>query len=648
MLKYGLIFLLGAGLCLVLTPIARWLALRTGAVDVPGERRIHRQATARFGGLAIFASMILGGLLAASIDPFIAGALLPHDRGGLVLIAGASGILIIGTVDDLRGLRPAFKLALEIAIAAAIAACGYCVESVGGVKLGLMAVPVTVVWLVAVTNAFNMIDGLDGLAAGVGAMVTATLFLLSFYLGNVGAALILALLGGALMGFLPYNFYPARIFLGDSGSLFVGFVLALTAVVTSNKLATVVAVLVPVLALGLPIAELIVTTLRRVLRVLMVRSTAEGERYRFHMLGTPSLFTADRDHMHHRLLSRGLTHRSAVLILYGGCLSLCVVAFGLVVFRAPGQAFLTSAVGIASIVGISRLGYKEFRPLRNGLLLPVFDSAVFTRRLVQALLDLGFIVIAFVVAYLIEHQGALTPATRGELSAFVPLVAIVQIASFGATHLYRRPYHYEGVADLLVILKALLVAVLVNAGATAVAAHLWGVNYPGLGVIIIDGYLLATMVLGVRVAYRLLDHLFKSEHPRGSRVLIHGTGSGGALAFTEIKNNPSLNMTVVGFVDEDRDKWTRTWHGVPIYEPRDLESLIADKKFDGLVLSNARLDGDQLQEMISRCAQAELPVRRFQIHWPEIESGITEPGKENGNSPEQLSIEALPAAEGVK
>ncbi len=648
MLKYALIFLLGAGLCLVLTPIARWLALRTGAVDVPGERRIHRQSTARFGGLAIFASMILGVLLAAAIDPFIAGALLPRSREGLVLIAGVGGILIIGLVDDRWGLGPVVKLVLEIAIAAAIAACGYRVESVGGVRLGLMAVPVTVVWLVAVTNAFNMIDGLDGLAAGVGAMVTATLFLLSFYLGNVGAALILALLGGTLLGFLPYNFFPARIFLGDSGSLFVGFVLALTAVVTSNKLSTFVAVLVPVLALGLPIAELIVTTHRRVLRVLMVRSTAEGERYRLHMLGRPSLFTADQDHMHHRLLSRGLTHRSAVLILYGGCLSLCAGAFGLVVLRAPGQAFLTSAVAVASLVGISRLGYKEFRPLRNGLLLPVFDSVAFTRRLVQALLDLGFIVIAFVAAYLIEHQGALTPATRGELSAYMPLVAMVQIASFGATHLYRRPYHFEAVADLLATFKALAVAVIVNTGAMAVTAHLWGVHFPGLRLIIIDAYLLATMVLGARVAYRVLDHLFKSEHPRGSRVLIHGTGSGGALAFTEIKSNPSLHMTVVGFVDEDRDDWTRTWHGVPIYKPGHLESLIADKKFDGLVLSNARLEGDQLQEMIKRCALAGLPVRRFQIHWPEVRNGA-DPAKENGNPAEELSIEeALPATEGVK
>ena len=119
------------------------------------------------------------------------------------------------------------------------------------------------------------------------------------------------------------------------------------------------------------------------------------------------------------------------------------------------------------------------------------------------------------------------------------------------------------------------------------------------------------------------------------------------LAFTEIKSNPSLNMTVVGFVNEDRDEWTRTWHGVPIYKPGDLEKLIADKKFDGLVLSNARLEGDQLQEMIKRCAQAGLPVRRFQIHWPEVGNGTAEPAKENGISAEQLSIEdALPATRG--
>jgi UDP-GlcNAc:undecaprenyl-phosphate GlcNAc-1-phosphate transferase len=637
MLKYGLIFFLGAGLCLALTPIARWLALRTGAVDVPGERRIHRQPTARFGGLAIFASMILGVLLATSVDPFIAGALLRSSRESLALVVGASAIVIIGIIDDRWGLGATPKLAVEIAIATAIAASGFCIESVGGVRLGWLELPVTVVWLVSVTNAFNMIDGLDGLAAGVGAMVTATLFLLSLYLGNVGAALILALLGGALMGFLPYNFYPARIFLGDSGSLFVGFVLALTSVVTSNKLATFVAVLVPVLALGLPIAELILTTLRRLLRVLLVQHTTEGERYRIRMLRGPGLFTGDRDHIHHRLLSLGITHRRAVLILYGGCLSLCAGAFGLAVLRAPGQAFLISAVGVVSIVGISRLGYRELHPLRNGLLLPVFDSLIFTKRLVQAMLDLGFIIIAFVAAYLIEHKGAWTPGTRNALRDSVPLVAIVQIGCLGAARLYRRGYRYQGIADTLTILKALALAVTLSAGACVVAAQWWGGHYPGLSVVVLDAYLLATMVFGARVAYGVLDHLFKSEHPRGSRVLIHGTGSAGALALAEIRSNPSLNMTVVGFVDDDREKRTRTWRGVPIYDPGDLESLIADKKFDGLVLSNAGLEGDRFQEVIRRCALAGLPVRRFQIQWPEIESGITEPSNGNGNLPEQLS-----------
>ena len=648
MIKYALLFCLGASLSLVLTPAARWLALRAGAVDLPEVRRIHQQPTARFGGLAIFLSMVIGVLLAALVDPFTASALTPHTRGSFVLIVGAIAMVIIGTIDDHRGLGAWLKLVLEVAIAAAIAACGYGIESIGGVGLGWLELPVTVLWLVAITNAFNMIDGLDGLAAGVGAMVTTTLFLLSLYLGNVGAALILALLGGALAGFLPYNFYPARIFLGDSGSLFVGFVLALTAVVTSNKLTTFVAVLVPVLALGLPIVELALTTLRRLLRVMIVHPAAEGESYRLRMLGSPGLFTADRDHIHHRLLSLGMTQRTAVLTLYGGCVALCAGAFGLVVLRAPGQALLTSAVVIVALVGIGSLGYKELRPLRNGLLLPVFDSAIFTRRVIQALLDLAYIVVAFFAAYLIEHHAALDAETRKEMRDFVPLLAMVEIASFGAAHLYRRGYRCEGVADLLAVLKPLVLAVIAGAVATVIVAPWWGVHSPRLSVLVLDAYLLATMVIGSRVAYGVLDHLFRSEHPRGTRVLIHGTGSGGALAFAEIRSNPSLNMTVVGFVDERKDKWNTTWQGVPIHAPADLEKLIADKRFDGLVLSNAGLEGDGLQQMIQRCSLAGLPVRQFQIHWPEVGNGAAEPVGGNGNTPELPSTEKpIQVTEGV-
>ena len=636
MFKYALVFFSALCFCSALTPVAGWLAVRAGAVDLPGGRRIHRQPTARFGGVAIFVSMILGVLLAASIDSFIAGALLPGTRQSIVLIVGASAIMVIGMVDDLYGLAPALKLVLEIAIAAAIAGCGYCIESIGGIRLGWLELPVTVAWLVAVTNAFNMIDGLDGLAAGVGAMVTATLFLLSLYLGNVPAALMMALLGGALIGFLPYNFHPARIFLGDSGSLFVGFVLALTSVVTSNKLATFVAVLVPVLALGLPIAELTLTMLRRFLRVLMVHHSPEGERYRIKKLGRAGLFTGDRDHIHHRLLSLGITHKNAVLILYGGCLALCTGAFGLAVLRAPGQAFLISAVGVVSIIGISRLGYRELRPLRNGLLLPVFDSVIFTRRLVQALLDLSFIVLAFVGAYLIDHRETWTSGTRDALRNFVPLVAIVQIGCFGATHLYRRAYRYQGIADLLAILKAIAVAVFLSTGASVIAGHLWAVHYPGLTVIVLDAYLLATMVLGARLSFRMLDHLFRSEHPRGSRMLICGTGNSGTLAFNEIRSNPSLNMTVVGFLEDDPGRWRRTWQGVPIYGARDLDGLIAERKFDGLILSNGNLDESQPQEVIERCVVAGLPVRRFQIDFSEIRNEIAEPGNGNGDLPERI------------
>ena len=616
MAKYLLIMCLGACLSVALTPVAKWLALYTGALDMPEERRIHRQPTPRFGGLAIFASAVLGLLAAMFADPFIAGALLPRSRGGFVAIASTFAIVTIGTIDDRFALGPVLKLALEIAVAALVALYGYRVESVAGVNLGWLAVPATVVWLVAVTNAFNMIDGLDGLAAGVAGIVTTTLFLLSLYLENVGAGLVLASLGGALIGFLPYNFHPARIFLGDSGSLSLGFALGLTSVVTSNKLATVVAVLVPILALGLPLAELALTTLRRALRALQVVLIVQGpeqRRYGFQTLGRPALFTADRDHIHHRLLSLGITHKSAVLILYAGCGSLCAGALGLVALRAPGQAFLILAVGLVSLVAINRLGYTELHPLRNGLLLPLFDSGFFSKRFAQALLDLGFIVSACVGAYLIEHQGALTPGVRSELCELLPLVAVVQMACFAALRLYRRAYRHVRTADLLTILKALAVAVVLSWGAVLITGEWRGGHFPGLRVAVLDAYLLGTLVLGARLSYRVLVYVFAREQPRESRMLIYGTGGASDLAFARIKSDRSLKMSVVGFLDDDRDGDNGTVQGVPIYCPRDLKRLIAAKKLDGLILSDGEQRSGKLQKVLRRCAAAGLVVRPLEL-----------------------------------
>jgi hypothetical protein len=212
----------------------------------------------------------------------------------------------------------------------------------------------------------------------------------------------LAALSGALLGFLCYNFYPARIFLGDSGSLLIGFLLAVSAIQSSSKAATVSAIIWPLLALGLPLAELASTTLRRTLRVVrVVRLDMRTQRYEFCFFGSAALFTADRDHIHHRLLAAGLTHSRVVAILSGVSALFGVGSFLLVInYHDANVLVLLVAFGLAA-VAVKQLDYLELQPLRNGLLLPLFDLPAADRRLACVLFDLGFISLSYLTAWAI-------------------------------------------------------------------------------------------------------------------------------------------------------------------------------------------------------------------------------------------------------
>ena len=226
---------------------------------------------------------IIAGLLFASLtNSFIADSLLEHGWKLFALTAAATVLMVAGLVDDRRALRPTIKLMVEIAAGVAAVAAGCRIDSVIGIHLGWFGPLATVFWIVAIVNAVNMVDGLDGLAAGIGLIVSATLFSISLYLGNIESSLILAALSGGLLGFLCYNLHPARIFLGDSGSLLIGFLLAVSAIQSSSKAATATAIMWPLLALGLPLAELVLTTLRRGFRVVrVVRLDARTQRYEF-------------------------------------------------------------------------------------------------------------------------------------------------------------------------------------------------------------------------------------------------------------------------------------------------------------------------------------------------------------------------------
>ena len=296
---------------LIVTPIVRGAARRAGLLDQPGGRKVHRSPVPRLGGvgMAIAFGVALG--VAALIAPDLgAGGILTPNRAPAIL-AGVSALVVVGVIDDTRGMRASAKLALQVAAAALAWALGLRVDLLffpwGVVEMGLLSLPVTVAWIVGVMNAINLIDGLDGLAAAVVLGVLAAFALIVAPGGMDPALFIIAATGGAALGFLAYNLHPASIIMGDTGSMFLGFVIAAIGISLTQDGAPPVSPYVPIIALGVPILDTVWAIVRR---------AARGG----------AIFVADRGHIHHQLLRRGLSQRDAMLILTAVSAALAMTA----------------------------------------------------------------------------------------------------------------------------------------------------------------------------------------------------------------------------------------------------------------------------------------------------------------------------------
>ncbi len=325
----------------LLTPLVRRAALAAGAVDEPGARRVHSLRVPRMGGIAIVIGFFLPLLALLALRTGAGLVFFGTSRIAVGLIAGALLVAGIGLLDDVRAVGAKAKLCVQIVAATVTFVCGMRIDAIdlpwiGAIHLGWLALPTTIAWVVGVINAMNLIDGLDGLAAGVAFFACVTNFVIALLTGNVFIQLITASLAGALIGFLLHNFNPARIFMGDSGSMFLGFILASASLLGAGtqKSPTLIAILVPLLALGLPITDLLLTIVRR-------------------FVARRSLFSADRGHIHHRLLDLGLTHRRAVLSLYIVSVTFTVLAF-VVYFGRSWQIGAALFALTAVLVGIVR------------------------------------------------------------------------------------------------------------------------------------------------------------------------------------------------------------------------------------------------------------------------------------------------------
>lgn len=336
-----------------LTPIVKRLAYRIGAVDRPNYRKVHARIMPRLGGLAIFGSFLIAYFILRPVDPIsnaVEPAFIPITTA---IIIGAFIIIITGMLDDIFEITAKAKIAGQL-IAASVVVIGGGLEISfinlpfgGEIDFGYFSIPLTIIWIIAITNAINLIDGLDGLAAGVSSIALITLSAMAFIMGDVFVMSTAAILAASSIGFLLYNFHPAKIFMGDTGALFLGFMISVLALM-GFKNVTMVALIIPVIMLGVPISDTFFAIVRRVREKQMIS-------------------VADRSHLHHCLLNIGFSHSQTVLIIYGiaALFGLAALLFSQATLWGGLLLLGIMLLAIELFVEVVGLAGKNYRPLLN-------------------------------------------------------------------------------------------------------------------------------------------------------------------------------------------------------------------------------------------------------------------------------------------
>lgn len=583
---FVLALLASFALAAALTPLMGRVAAHYGVVAQPRRDRWHQRPTPLLGGVAMYLAVVL---------PF--GFFVPLSPKFLGLLGGTTVIFLLGLVDDLRRVRPYGKLFAQIVAACLLIIAGIRVEIV---PYSFIALPLTVFWVLAITNAFNLLDNMDGLAAGIAAIAALVLFAYNFMYGDVALAALCTLLVGASAGFLIYNFSPAKIFMGDAGSMVLGFLLAGIALMGTHRMASDVSLtlLVPVAVLGLPILDTALVTL--------VRS--------FH--GRP-IAQGGRDHLSHRLVALGLTERQAVLMLYLisgalGALGLASNFLGFWTSLALGS-LVALALGlfgffVAQVKIYSEAQYQRLAEGGLGRRLVIGGATLLYKRQVgEVLLDFVLICLAYLGAYLLKFEGTLTGPFLRQFADSLPYVIVAKLAMLFACGVYRPLWRYIGLADAVRISQATLLGSLLSVVAVALIFRFQGYSR---SVFVIDWLLLTTLMVGVRMSFALLRDWFARLPRRGAaRVLIVGAGDVGEMVLRAIFRDRNHAYQPVGFLDDDAGKHRRTIHGIRILGPTpELPALT--EEVDEVIIALPPEAGDKIARVIACCAEAGIPCRQ--------------------------------------
>lgn len=610
MIDWVLVLPLGAALAanLLFTPLVRRLGIKLDRVALPRPDRWNSLPTPTLGGIGIF--------LAFSLSLLLARFAVPGDlRLAWGFLGGSVLVFLAGLWDEFRPLSPAAKLVAQILAATLVIALGYTstffTPRIQSPLLAQFAnILLTYLWLVGITNAINLLDNMDGLAGGIALIAALVLGYFFWNAGNLALLWVSLALAGALAGFLVFNFPPASIFMGDSGSLFIGFTLASLAIAQQQQASDLAAVIgVPVLIFLLPIMDTLLVTFTRLLRG---ESPAHG----------------GRDHTSHRLVAFGLNERQVLLVLYGVALFSGIAAalveslnYWLSLVLAPiaivGWGLLSAYLGRLKMVagqGSSTL---------DGVISRVMVDLTYRRRLLEVILDFFLIVIAYYLSFLIPNGLAMT---QNELNLFLeslPLVlagTFLALTFFGIYRLMWRFTSYEdairyALASIGSVVICSILFFLVRWIGLAPWVERYAPNTLGyFGVLLFAGLSVS------RSSFRLLDTLLKSRLSASQeRVLLIGAGEGAEMALRWILMNPALNYRAVGCVDPDPLLSGRGIHGVRVLgDLQALPELIRRERINGLILTVENLPEVDKAALPGLCSAYGCWLRRLRLEFEPI------------------------------
>jgi len=576
------LLILGAAavVSLALTALLRSVLTRLGSVDYPREDRWHRRPVARPGGPALFLAWML--LLVLLLPPEARPRRLP-------VAAAAAAVFLLGLIDDVARLGTLPKLMLLIVVA--------CLPPVLGLRFELfppaIGVPLTIFWVLGITNAFNWLDNIDGLAAGIAAIAGVILLAQFLLAGDRILAAAAALTAGVALGFLPLNVYPARMFMGDSGSSFLGFLLAVlpvagSAAAVGNVVTTLV---VPVLVLSVPIFDTALVTLMR-------------------LRGGRPLLRGGTDHPSHRLVALGLSERRAVLNLY--TLAALAGGVGLAASRLDLlSALVLTAVALALFTAwgfvLSRVRVAVREEGGAGGVGVVLVSVMHKRRILEMLVDVVLILAAYLGANLLRFEGRLPAPMTAVLPLVLPALVAIKMSVLYLMGVYRGQWRYVGFLDIMMLARAVTLASLVAVTVLVLTTRLVNVSRAAL---ILDWLLTMGFLGGARFSIRLLQEMLAAQRSAGRPVLIFGAGEGGLLLLSELRNNPAHGVRPVGFLDDDPGKQGTQLRGLPVLGGRrDIPGLVRRLQIAEVLIAAPSMGRSDLEAVQIICAEAGVTCR---------------------------------------